>query len=168
VLPALWQRARAAEDPRVQEKAWAALVEIVARSGNLELVQEWDRTLAEAKQSVRRLHLLTEVSARWPRREDARSERALAAAGTAGSGADRPGQVGGGVSLCANCSAERRTTTIERRLHWLLTVGEMAFRDGRRAAPRAAQEAQAFLARHKILGAEFERLARQARQTGDK
>jgi HEAT repeat protein len=167
VLPALWQRARSAEDPRVQEKAWAAMVDIVARSGNLELVQEWDRTLADSKQNVRRLHLLTEVSARWPKREDARSERALAAAQELLVQVQiDQGKWEAAFPLVRELlNRTKDDDEIERRLHWLLTVGEMAFRDGRRAdALRAAQEAQAFLSRHKILGAEFERLARQARQ----
>ncbi|TMQ32256.1 MAG: HEAT repeat domain-containing protein, partial [Planctomycetota bacterium] len=37
VLPILWQRLLANEDPRVQDKAWTAMIEIIIRSGNLEL-----------------------------------------------------------------------------------------------------------------------------------
>lgn len=167
VLASLWQRARAAEDPRVQEKAWAAMVDIVARAGSLELVQEWDRTLAEAKQSVRRLHLLTEVSNRWPKPEDAKAERTL----TAVQELLVQVQIDQGKWEAAFplvrelLGRAKNDEDMERRLHWLLSIGEMAFREGRRAdALRAVQEAQTFLTRHRILGTEFERLARQAKQ----
>src|SRR5262249_42756555 len=73
VLPALWRRVVAGEDPRVQEKAWAAMLEILARSGRVELGQEWGRILVEAKQPARRLHLLGELSSRWQKKEETKA-----------------------------------------------------------------------------------------------
>src|SRR5262249_35273416 len=58
LLPSLWRCVTSGEDGRVQEKAWAAFVEVVSRSGNLALLQEWDHTLGAAKQGARRLQLL--------------------------------------------------------------------------------------------------------------
>ena len=46
VLPALWRCVAVGEDGRVQEKAWTSFVEVLSRSGNLALLQEWDRTLS--------------------------------------------------------------------------------------------------------------------------
>ena len=70
VLPALWQRVVAAEDNRVREKAWAALVEIIARSVSTDLLREWDGRLAKQDQAARRLRLLQEVHEYWQRRPD--------------------------------------------------------------------------------------------------
>src|SRR5207302_240663 len=69
VLPTLWRRVQSTEESRVQEKAWAAIVEIVTRSGSLDLLQEADRMLVDSRQAQRRVELLTEVIARWQKRD---------------------------------------------------------------------------------------------------
>src|SRR5262249_2257127 len=73
ILPVLWRRVLAAEDSRVQEKAWSAMLALLARTADFQLVQEWDRKLAEAGQPARRLQLLTALLARWQNRDDTRS-----------------------------------------------------------------------------------------------
>lgn len=73
VLVVLWQRFAAGEDPRVQEKALAALVEIIVRAGKEELLKEWDATLSKAGQANARLSLLTEAHTRWQARADAKT-----------------------------------------------------------------------------------------------
>src|SRR5262249_23532370 len=75
-LRSLWRRVLAAEDGRVQDKAWQALVEIVVRAGRVELLQEWDNLLLDEKQSNRRLALLSEVSRRWNKHEETKSQAA--------------------------------------------------------------------------------------------
>ena len=70
MLGVLWQSSQASEDVRVQEKAWLALIDVLARAQQSSLVQEWDRKLAMAKQPARRLQLLTEVMSRWTRKPD--------------------------------------------------------------------------------------------------
>src|SRR5439155_19546389 len=70
VLPALWQRVAAGEDSRVQEKAWGAIIEVVARSGSVEVLKEWESTLAKAGQAAWRSRLLSEVHVRWQSRSD--------------------------------------------------------------------------------------------------
>src|SRR5262249_40113787 len=73
ILPTLWRPVQAAEDARVQEKAWTAMIEVLARTADFQLVQDWDRKLAEANQPARRLQFLTELYSRWHKRDDARA-----------------------------------------------------------------------------------------------
>src|SRR5262249_31490910 len=64
-LAFLWRRLQSREDSRVQEKTWAAMIEILVRANSLELLRQWDRTLADSGQGPRRLQLLTDVTDRW-------------------------------------------------------------------------------------------------------
>ena len=66
-LATLWRCVLAGEDARVQEKAWTAFLDILARTGQLALVREWDRTLTAARQGPRRLQMLAEIVTRWQR-----------------------------------------------------------------------------------------------------
>jgi HEAT repeat protein len=164
-LPVLWKRVQAAEDGRVQEKAWAAVVEILTRSGDPDLVVEWDRLMAEAKQPARRVQLLSEVAARWQKKEETRP------------------QVGPVQEALVQAHLEQRKWSAafpvvrellarsgndgdtDKRLRWLLAIGEQAVQDeNRKEALRVVQEAQAFLTRRKALAGEFERLEKLARQ----
>ncbi len=163
VLAFLWQRVQATEDGRVQEKAWLSLVQILSRSDDLELLAEWDRRLAEARQHARRLQLLMEVykSARqggaFKGSLDAVSEMLVQAQLAQGKWSaafplardllNRPG-----------APAER-----ERRLQALLTVGQQALAEGNRPEVlRVVQEAQPFLTGQSALAGDFDRLKRQA------
>jgi HEAT repeat protein len=164
VLPSLWQRVLAGEDSRVQEKAWAAMLDLLDRSANVELLQEWDRRLAQAKQDERRVQLLTEVCTRWQKRE----EKGLL---TAGQEVLVQAQLDLGKwsaaipvvrELLARVTSDAE---VERRLRWLLTAGEQALRDGRRVeAQQAVQEAQPYLARVRSLAPAFAGLDKHARQ----
>lgn len=73
MLGFLWRAASSAEDSRVQDKAWAAMLEVLAQTAQPALVLEWDKTLAAANQSQKRLALLVEVSSRWQKRSDAKT-----------------------------------------------------------------------------------------------
>jgi HEAT repeat protein len=66
-LPILWAQVQARGDAHVQEKAWSAMLEILTRALSLELLREWDRTLAQAgpTANARRLTLVGEVVHRW-------------------------------------------------------------------------------------------------------
>jgi HEAT repeat protein len=165
ILPTLWRRVQAAEDARVQEKAWTAMIEVLARTADFQLVQDWDRKLAEANQPARRLQLLAELHSRWRKRDDARAletavEEALVPlqleqgkwAAAFPLVRDLLVQPGGGAD-------------IDRRLRWLLTVGEHALRDGNRTeAQRAVQDAEPFIPGRDALAAEFRRLDKRARE----
>src|SRR5262249_23008730 len=72
-LPFLWRRLQAREDSRVQEKPWSAILDILARSGNIELIRQWDRTLFAASHGARRLEMLNEISDRWKKDDPKRA-----------------------------------------------------------------------------------------------
>jgi HEAT repeat protein len=164
VLTSLWQRVTTTEDSRVQEKAWAALVEIIVRQTNIDLLREWDRTLAASRQSSRRLQLLTEVSSRWQRKEELRAQ-ATAAAELLVPAQLEHGKWNAAFLLLREMLA-RATTDVEiqRRMRWLLVVGELALNDGNLTeARRAVHEAQPYLTRAGRLAAEFDRLEKKIR-----
>jgi HEAT repeat protein len=165
LLETLWRAVQSSTEGRVQEKAWDAFVEIIARSGNLALVQRWDRTLAGARQGARRLHLLAQVAARWGQRPETRAaagavREALIAAQL------EQGKWSAAAPLVRDLLAGAATDTErERRLRWLLRVGELALEEGNHAeALRAVGEAQPHLTRGSKLAEAFDRLDRQASQ----
>jgi HEAT repeat protein len=164
-LATLWRRVLAAEDSRVQDKSWTALVEIVVRSASPDVLREWDRTLSEAGQASRRLQLLSEVCNRWQKREETRAQ-AGPVAETLVQAQLEQGKWTAAFPLVRDLLARPGgDAEAERYLRWLLQVGEQALRDGNRAeALRAAQEAQPHLPRGKGMAGEFERLEKQARQ----
>jgi len=65
LLGSLWKCVLAGEDVRVQEKAWAAFVDVLDRAASLELLHEWEKNLLSAKRPVRRLQLLAEIVAEF-------------------------------------------------------------------------------------------------------
>jgi HEAT repeat protein len=163
-LPVLWARVRAAEDSRVQEKAWGAMVEVLVRAGSLELLQEWDRTLAAAGQGPRRVQLLGEVGGRWQKREETRPLAAAAQEALVQAQLDQ-GKWAAALPVLRDLLAKADTDAeVDRRLRWLLAAGEQALKeDNRPEALRAVQDAQPYLARSKTLAADFARLEKQAR-----
>ena len=164
VLPALWKRVLAGEDSRVQEKAWSALVEIIARSGELELLQQWNRTLTDVKQGARRLQLLTEVSGHWQKREDTRALAAAVAELLIPAQLDEGKWAAAFPLVREVLSRPGGDAELDRRLRWLLTVGEQAFKDGnRQEAMRVVQEVQTYLPRSGGLAGAFEELGKKAR-----
>ena len=76
-LAALWRCVAAARTAacrrRRGRRSWRS-----RRVGSLPLLQEWDRTLASAKQGPRRLQLLAEVAARWQKRPETKTAAAPA------------------------------------------------------------------------------------------
>jgi HEAT repeat protein len=161
VLASLWRCVMAGEDGRVQEKAWAAFVEILARSENVSLLREWDQTLTAAKQPVRRLQLLGELVNRWQKARDRKicgSAQELLIQGQLDEGkwAAAFPQV---REMLARSGTE---SELSQRLRWLLMVGELALREGNRAeALRAVQEAQPYLSRAGSLATGFEKLEKE-------
>jgi HEAT repeat protein len=163
-LPLLWNCTEAGEDERVQEKAWTALTEIVAREGNLMLFQETDRKLQMSKQETRRLKFLSEVVSRWQKESERKvpvvpaTERLIQAQLVNGKWA---GAVPHIRELLLRPGEEKEQN---RRLHWLLTAGEQALQEGNKAeAARIAQEGEPFLPKSGPLAAGFAALSRKAR-----
>jgi HEAT repeat protein len=164
LLETLWRAAQSGTEARVREKAWGAFVEIIVRSGSLPLLQRWDRTLAEARQEARRLQLLALVAARWQTRAATRPAAAGAQEALVQAHLDAGKWAAAGPlvrELLARPGAEDGER--ERRLRWLLRVGELALKDGNRAeALRAAQDAQPYLSQNGPLTEGFERLEKRA------
>jgi hypothetical protein len=164
-LPTLWKRVLAGEDARVQDRAWAALVEIVARSASAPLMQEWDRTLTEAKQGPRRVQLLAELHARWSKKDDTRALADAACEALVQAQLDEGKWSAALPHLRDLLARPGADADVDRRLRWLLTVGEQALKEGNRAeALRAVRDAQGPLARRGALAADFEKLEKLAKQ----
>jgi HEAT repeat protein len=163
MLPVLWKCVLVGEEARVQDKAWTALIEVVARSGSLAVLREWDNTLTAAKQGPRRLQLLVEVVIRWQKRAETRSlvapaqEMLVQAQLELGKWSAAFPVV---RELLARQGNEAETA---KRLRWLLSVGEQALQEGNKPeAQRVVQEAQPFLTRGSPLAEGFDKLAKQA------
>jgi HEAT repeat protein len=162
VLPALWQRVQAAEDARVQEKAWAAMLRVLARGPGAEAVHAWDQRFTELKQPARRTQLWAAVHESWKKKEDPALAQASAEALVQAQLEE--GKWAAALPVLrellpkADTDAERA-----KQLAWLLAAGEQALKAGNAAeARRAAQDAQPYLHRTGKLSAEFEALARSA------
>jgi HEAT repeat protein len=164
-LPVLWKRVQAAEDGRVQEKAWAAIVEILTRAGDPDLVAEWDRLVAEAKQPARRVQLLSEVAARWQKKEETRAQIGPVQEALVQAHLEQRKWAAAFPVVRELLARSGNDGDTDKRLRWLLAIGEQAVQDeNRKEALRVVQEAQAFLTRRKALAGEFERLEKLARQ----
>ena len=159
VLPALWQRVAAAEDNRVQEKAWAALVEIIARSVSADLLREWDGRLAKQGQPARRLRLLQEVHEHWQRRPDARVLFVPAAEMLARAHIEQGKWTAAEPLLREMLSRVVDAAACEQALRLLLAGARQALRGGDIvAARRMVAEARPYLSRGSGLADDFDRL----------
>jgi HEAT repeat protein len=163
LLETLWRTVLGATEARVREKAWGAFVEIITRSGNLALLRQWDRALAEARQGPRRLQLLAQVSSHWQQRPETHEAAAGAQEALLEAQLDL-GKWSAAAPLARELLARPADAAErERRLRWVLRAGELALRDGNRAeALRAAQEARPYLPGSGALADAFGRLEKQA------
>jgi HEAT repeat protein len=165
VLPALWQQVQAGGDGRVQEKAWDAFVEVVARSGSVALVEGWDRKLADAGQGPRRAQLWARVHARWEQPGTMREQATQALEGLTAVQIEL-GKWAAAAPLAQALlarSGETGEAGRTRGLRLLAQVAEQALKEGNRAeALRLVQEARGYLGKGDRLAATFEKLHRQA------
>jgi HEAT repeat protein len=163
MLPVLWKCVLSGEEARVQDKAWSAFVEIVARSASLPVLREWDGTLTAAKQGPRRLQMLAEVVARWQKRMETRT-LVLPAQEMLVQAQLELGKWSAALPVVREL-LQRQGTEAEtaQRLRWLLSVGEQALQEGNKAeALRAVKEAQPFVATGSPTAEAFDKLAKQA------
>ncbi|MCS6852863.1 MAG: HEAT repeat domain-containing protein [Gemmataceae bacterium] len=162
----LFRRIQSREDPRVQEKGWEALIQIVVRSQNVELVRDWDRTLAQARLGPRRLQLLSEVHAQWRKNNATLSHLTTVTEALVQAQLDE-GKWAPALPLIRELlNRPGGEVEIDRRLRWLLAAGELALQEGNRPeALQVAQDAQPFLPRRPGLAGAFERLEKQARRS---
>jgi HEAT repeat protein len=163
-LSFLWRRVLSREDSRVQETAWGAVVEIIARSGNLDLLRQWDRTLSEANQGSRRLQMLTEVCERWKRNDATRTLVGHATEALVQAQLDQKKWSGAFPLVRELLAHPGNDSEIDRRLCWLLSIADLALSEGNREeALRAVREAQPYLNRNNSLAGEFEKLEKRAK-----
>ncbi|MCS7168644.1 MAG: HEAT repeat domain-containing protein [Gemmatales bacterium] len=164
-LPFLWQRCLTTEDERVRGKAWSAIIEILARSGNPELVAQWDQLLTNHRDTARRVELLVEIRSRWQKSETQRPhldtiQGLLVQAYLA----QRRWQAAGPLAL----DLARRAPNdheLRRRLRWLVAAGYLAVDDKRpEEALSWLQAAEDLLARAGDLAFEFAALRQRAQQ----
>jgi HEAT repeat protein len=162
-LGTLWRCVLAAEDARVQEKAWNAFVEILTRAGRIELLQEWERTLTAARQGPRRVQMLFMISARWQGQPERKALIVPAQEMLVQAQLDI-GKWSAAAPLVRDLlTRPAGEVELNRRLSWLLTVGEQALHEGNRGeALRAVETAQSFLPRTGKLADAFARLEKEA------
>jgi HEAT repeat protein len=164
VLPALWKRVLTSEDTRVQEKAWGALLEIIARTGSLELFKEWDRIIVETGQGQRRLHYLSEISDRWRKRDDLKGPASLVLEALVQAELEQGKWSTALPAIRDLCARAADNVALDRSLSWLLSAGQQALKEGKRAdVQHIVQEAQPFLARRPSLAGDFEKLEKAAK-----
>jgi HEAT repeat protein len=163
VLPVLWRGVTATEDSRVQEKAWAACIEILAHSNRLDLLKEWQGRLHDAKQGPRRLQLLGEVYGRWQKNEAMRPALVPVMELLVQAQLEQ-GKWSAAFPLVRELLAKPATEPeADQRLRWLLRVGEQALQEGNVPETlRAVQEAQTFLPGRPAWALEFARLETRA------
>lgn len=162
LLPVLWHRVQAAEDSRVQEKTWSAMLAIIARSRSVVVVKTWDSQIAAAHQDSRRLQMLAALVDAWKSGEDTVSfvgpvtEMLIQAQLDQGKWASALPMI---RELLKRPSAASAT---EHRLRWLLLAGQQALRaDNVAECLHIVQDAQPFLTGNPALASEFTALARQ-------
>ncbi|HZV07805.1 MAG TPA: HEAT repeat domain-containing protein [Gemmataceae bacterium] len=158
-LATLWRCVLAGEDGRVQEKAWLAFVDILARAGQLSLLREWDRTLTAAHQGPRRVQMLSDISTRWQRQPRYKNlvvpvQEMLVQAQL------ELGKWSAALPLLRDLLTRPASEVeLNRRLGWLLTAGEQALHEGNHGeAQRAIESAQPYLPHSGKLTESFEKL----------
>jgi HEAT repeat protein len=162
-LATLWGHVQTESEGRVQEKAWDAFVEIVVRSGSPSLLATWDRKLADANQSTRRVQLLARAFARWDQVSASRPAANKALEGLVQAQIDL-GKWSAAAPLAQNLLTRGESpASRERCLKWLVKATEMALREGNRSeALRIIQEARPYIPKDDLLGPTFDKLAKQA------
>lgn len=163
VLGSLWKCVLAGEERRVQEKAWAAFVDVIDRAASPDLLREWEKNLLAAKRPGRRIQLLTAIVPRWQKHPETRVAALQAQETLVQAQLDQGKWAAAFPQVRELLARPGEEADLGRRLRWLLTVGEQALEDGNRAeALRAAQEAKPYLERCGELAEAFARLGKQA------
>ncbi len=164
-LPTLWKRVQGTEEARVQEKAWSGFIEIMARSGNRELLLEWERTLTQSNQATRRLQLLNELATRWQQREELRASAASVQELIVRAHLEQGKWLPAFTALHDLLSHPTNEIDIDQRLGWLREIAELALKDGNRPdVLRAIQDARPLLARRAERTSVFDELEKQAKE----
>ncbi len=164
-LHPLWQRVQAIEDRRVQDKAWAAFLDLMARLQSLDALRQWDANLTTARQGTRRIQLLMEINNRWQKRQLGPMLLLPVREMLVEAQLDQ-GKWSGAIPLVremltrGNCDAD----TTNRQLRWLLKAAQQALKEGQtEESQRLLREGRTYLPRQSPLAEEFDRLESQIR-----
>jgi HEAT repeat protein len=130
-LPVLWERVTATEDARVQVKAWAAFVDILARLGNWSLLQQWDQTLSKQQEHTRRIELLLEIRSRWARNEATRPQVDAVTATLIQALLVLKKWNQAAPLVLEQVRRAPSEAELQRRLRWLVAVGSQALEEGK-------------------------------------
>ncbi|MFM7152434.1 MAG: HEAT repeat domain-containing protein [Gemmataceae bacterium] len=170
VLETLWQQADGEDtEPRVQEKAWDAIFEVLARSGIMAHVVLWDRRLQETGKAARRVQLWSRVSARCEQQGPGREETlaALEALAQAHQDAGKPASAAPVYLNLLSRTAADQPARRERYLKALATIlGKQVQTGARSEVLPLLQEIRAYLGKNDPLIEVFEKIERQARGQG--
>lgn len=163
LLPVMWRACQPGEDVRVQEKAWLAMIDMIARSRQAALVAEWNRTLAEARQGARQMQMLVDVLARWQRIPEARADL-VPLQDLLVPVALEQGKWTVALPVLRDALARQATPTEQQaRLRWLLQSAEQALAEGNKGeALRAGQDGLTFAPKGSPLIGPFEQVVRRA------
>jgi HEAT repeat protein len=160
-LSPLWRRALGSEDARVQDNAWKAWLEIIDRQQSWPLLMQWERSLAEQGQGMRRLQLLSEMRERWSKRAEMQphtDQISLALIDAALSQRKWEQAVPVCLELIRTAAQEQ---VREERLRLLLLACQQAAQEGKGAAVLPAiKEVEPMLSGFKELAVAFDELRR--------
>jgi HEAT repeat protein len=165
MLHPLWTRIVSSEDGRVQEKAWAAFLQILVRAGDPVLLNRWQETLREHKEEARLLQMLSEIWTHWQKNAEVQTalpalERELITRQLA------QGKWAAAAAMVRDF-LPRQTVENEREkgLRWLLEAARQAVQEGNAAeALHITHDAQPFLIKNGPLADEFDKLQKQSHQ----
>lgn len=163
VLPMLWDQVQVGAEGRVREKAWDAFVEVLTRSGNLTLIEGWEKRLRDGKQDARRVQLWAKVYARWDQVAATRDQATVALEGLAKAHLDL-GKWSAAAPLLQTLLSRGDGEGLRGRcLKALAASAELALKENNRAeALRIVRESRPYLAKGDKLGETFDKLEKQA------
>lgn len=165
VLPMLWQQIAESTEVRVQEKAWDAFIEVLARTGSVTLIESWDKKLRDAKQDTRRVQMWAKLYARWDQVAAMRDLAMVALEGLARAHLDlgKWSSAGPLLQTLLSRTTEASEAVRGRCLRAMIEVVELALKEGNRVeAQRFLTETRGYLNKGDKLIEVFDKLHKQA------
>jgi hypothetical protein len=139
-------------------------MEMLVRFGSLDLLLQWDRLLVDAKQGQRQLQLLVEVSTHWSKRDDTKKLVPAVQELLIQAQLEQAKWMPAFPLVRGFLAAPGSDAEIDKRLRWLLLIGQMALKDGnQQEVLHVVREARPFVAHRPSLAADFDKLEKQAK-----
>lgn len=165
VLGMLWLHAQDEAEGRVQEKAWEAFLDVLARSANLKLIESWNQKLAETKQEARRIQLWTKLHTRWEQITTMREQALVALEGLAVAYLDQ-GKWATAAPLLQTLlsrTTESQETLRGRCLKAITEAARLGLKEEKHAEVlRLLQESRSYVGKSDKLADTFEKLEKEA------